>query len=323
MATTASASASSTASSGKHYTCLVAGATGAVGLAAVRELCRSPACARVTVLTRRPFDKRAVDGDVVEQQQQGGGGNGGGGDATTTTATTASTTTAAAAEKIDALELHDWSELPTYTPPPSPSSRPASVDAAVCALGTTMRAAGSKAAFRTVDYNYVVEFARLAVRLGAKHIVLVSSSGASSASWFTYMRTKGEAENAVAQLCKQNGVRLSVMRPGLLLTPPREGVARAGEAFAQRMAKSISPLRAGGRMAVWVEEVARAARFALEEEAEAAEASSSGAASSSSSSSSLVKRLGRIADWARVYSSRDIHLVAAAAPPGQQQQQRR
>ena len=40
------------------------------------------------------------------------------------------------------------------------------VDGAICALGTTMKLAGSQAAFRRVDHDYVVEAAGLARRAG-------------------------------------------------------------------------------------------------------------------------------------------------------------
>src|SRR5579872_5996694 len=49
---------------------------------------------------------------------------------------------------------------------------------AFCCLGTTLRAAGSAAAFRAVDFNLVVAYARAARALGAERFVLVSSVGA-------------------------------------------------------------------------------------------------------------------------------------------------
>ena len=42
------------------YRAVVVGATGAVGSALVRELLRSPACAGVVALTRRPADNLAL-----------------------------------------------------------------------------------------------------------------------------------------------------------------------------------------------------------------------------------------------------------------------
>src|SRR5580698_6590415 len=49
------------------------------------------------------------------------------------------------------------------------------VEAAFCTLGTTIKTAGSEEAFRLVDYDYVVEFARFARNAGAKMFVLLTS----------------------------------------------------------------------------------------------------------------------------------------------------
>lgn len=71
-------------------------------------------------------------------------------------------------------------------------------DAVLCALGTTRRAAGSRAAFRVVDHDYVVALARLARAQGATHFLLVSALGADPRSRVFYSRVKGEVEAAVA-----------------------------------------------------------------------------------------------------------------------------
>lgn len=72
------------------------------------------------------------------------------------------------------------------------------IDDAFCCLGTTRRDAGSAAAFKRVDLDYVVAFAKLARNAGATRFMLVSSVGASATSPLLYSRTKGEAEAAVA-----------------------------------------------------------------------------------------------------------------------------
>lgn len=83
----------------------------------------------------------------------------------------------------------------------------------VCALGTTMKKAGSKEAFRRVDYDYPLAIARLALSRGAQHYLLVSSTGASADSRFFYNRVKGELEDAVLGL----GFRsVTIVRPSLL-----------------------------------------------------------------------------------------------------------
>jgi uncharacterized protein YbjT (DUF2867 family) len=49
----------------------------------------------------------------------------------------------------------------------------AMVDDAFCALGTTIKIAGSRAAFRRVDFGYVVAFARAARAAGARRLMFV------------------------------------------------------------------------------------------------------------------------------------------------------
>jgi uncharacterized protein YbjT (DUF2867 family) len=83
----------------------------------------------------------------------------------------------------------------------------------VSALGTTMRKAGSKEAFRRVDYDYPLALARLALSRGAQHFLLVSSVGADPESRFFYTRVKGELEDAILAL----GFRsVTIVRPSLL-----------------------------------------------------------------------------------------------------------
>src|SRR3984957_18471142 len=62
------------------------------------------------------------------------------------------------------------------------------VDAVVCALGTTIGKAGSKEAFREVDYVLPLAFARSAHEYGVEIFVLVSASVASVRSAMFYPR---------------------------------------------------------------------------------------------------------------------------------------
>lgn len=87
------------------------------------------------------------------------------------------------------------------------------VDAVVCALGTTLRDAGSRRAFRTVDYDYPLTVARIARAHGARTYVLNSSLGAGPEAGSFYLRTKGQIEQAVA-MC--NYPSLTVVRPSLI-----------------------------------------------------------------------------------------------------------
>ena len=107
-------------------------------------------------------------------------------------------------------------------------------DRAVSALGTTMKAAGSRISFRAVDLSMVVAFGRAAQSAGARQIVTVSSVGADPASSNFYLRTKGEMEQSLAGMEFE---RLDILRPGLL-RGPRGGERRLGE----RLGIFASPL---------------------------------------------------------------------------------
>jgi uncharacterized protein YbjT (DUF2867 family) len=95
----------------------------------------------------------------------------------------------------------------------------ARVDDVYCALGTTLRTAGSKDAFRRVDHDYVVALGRLALRLCARRFLLVSSYGANKKALAFYSRVKGETENALSALGLP---QLLIFRPSLLQGPRDE-----------------------------------------------------------------------------------------------------
>ncbi|MGY6027716.1 NAD(P)H-binding protein [Phytobacter sp. AG2a] len=88
------------------------------------------------------------------------------------------------------------------------------VDTVFCCLGTTRREAGSKEAFIHADYTLVVDTALTGLRLGAQHMLVVSSMGANARSPFFYNRVKGEMENALRE---QGWERLTLARPSMLL----------------------------------------------------------------------------------------------------------
>lgn len=88
------------------------------------------------------------------------------------------------------------------------------VDDVFIALGTTIKVAGSKAAFRRVDFDGVLNTARAGRAAGATRLVVVSALGADHRSGVFYNRVKGEMEEAVAGL----GYRcVVVVRPSLLV----------------------------------------------------------------------------------------------------------
>ena len=88
------------------------------------------------------------------------------------------------------------------------------VDTVFCCLGTTRREAGSKEACIHADYTLVVDTALTGLRLGARHMLVVSALGANARSPFFYNRVKGEMENA---LMEQEWERLTIARPSMLL----------------------------------------------------------------------------------------------------------
>lgn len=88
-----------------------------------------------------------------------------------------------------------------------------SVDAALCALGTTLRQAGSLAARRRVDHDYPLAVARLVRGRGARAFALTSAMGAHPRSRIDYSRNKGELEQALKAL---DFPSLTLVRPGMI-----------------------------------------------------------------------------------------------------------
>jgi uncharacterized protein YbjT (DUF2867 family) len=111
------------------------------------------------------------------------------------------------------------------------------VDAIICALGTTIRQAGSRTRFRTVDFDYPLAFARLGRRHGCKHFLVVTALGANTRSRYFYNRVKGELEDSLRGL---DYPRLTIVRPSLLLGPRAE--LRLGEEVAKRVTRWLGPL---------------------------------------------------------------------------------
>ena len=101
-------------------------------------------------------------------------------------------------------------------------------DIAISALGTTIKQAGSQAAFESVDLDMVTAFAAAAKKSGARQMIAVSSVGADAGSPTFYLRTKGRMEAALRDMAFD---RLDIVRPGLLLGK-RDGPPRAGETIA-------------------------------------------------------------------------------------------
>ena len=111
-------------------------------------------------------------------------------------------------------------------------------DVYIC-LGTTIKKAGSKAAFRRVDFDYILKAAIVAKAGGANQCMLVSSAGADPDSLFFYTRVKGETEAAVREL---GFWATHIFRPGALVGNRSE--FRLGEKIGIGLSnalRSISP----------------------------------------------------------------------------------
>jgi len=124
-------------------------------------------------------------------------------------------------------------------------------DHVYCCLGTTMKKAGSKEAFRKVDHDYPLEIARMAYRNGARRFALVSAVGANSRSMFYYNRVKGQLEADLQEIPFQS---VYIMRPSMLLGPRKE--KRTGEELGKAVMKPLSFLFPSNMKPVHVSQVA-------------------------------------------------------------------
>lgn len=114
------------------------------------------------------------------------------------------------------------------------------VDDVFCALGTTIKKAGSQQAFRAVDFDAVVELGQWAKRVQAKHFAVVSSIGANARSNNFYLRTKGQMEHRLKQLGLES---LVIVRPSLLQGKRNE--FRMAEKMGEYIFKVFGPLMVG------------------------------------------------------------------------------
>lgn len=108
------------------------------------------------------------------------------------------------------------------------------VDDVFIALGTTIKVAGSEAAFRQVDFDAVVTTARAARAAGATRLAVVSALGADSDSRVFYNRVKGDMQAAITQL----GYASVVIAQPSLLIGDRAALGqptRAGEVWITRL----------------------------------------------------------------------------------------
>ena len=134
---------------------------------------------------------------------------------------------------------------------------PVAVDDVFIALGTTIKVAGSKAAFKALDFDAVLALATQAKAQGATRLAVVSAMGASAQSAVFYNQVKGEMETAVNQLGFQTVV---IARPSLL-AGDRESLKQP-ERIAEKLSlvafKWLKPLIPANYQAINASDVAAA-----------------------------------------------------------------
>jgi uncharacterized protein YbjT (DUF2867 family) len=102
--------------------------------------------------------------------------------------------------------IHPFDQLETL-------ELPFTTDHVFCCLGTTIKKAKSKTAFAKVDFDYVVNTAKLGIEHGAKHFLVMSSIGTSSNAPSFYLKTKARMEQSIQSL---NYPSVSIFRPSVL-----------------------------------------------------------------------------------------------------------
>lgn len=141
----------------------------------------------------------------------------------------------------------DFAALPALPP----------ADEAYLALGTTIKVAGSQAAFRAVDHDANLAVAKAAMAAGVRRVGLVSAMGADAGSRVFYSRVKGELEDALAKMPFEG---LVIARPSMLVGN-RETLGqpvRRGEVLAARLGQAIGFLIPANYKPIEAAAVARA-----------------------------------------------------------------
>ncbi|MCO5248104.1 MAG: NAD(P)H-binding protein [Chitinophagales bacterium] len=100
---------------------------------------------------------------------------------------------------------------------------------AFCCLGTTIKKAGSQEAFRKVDYQYVLNFAKAVKNIGCQNLSVITALGTNKPSRIFYNQVKYEIAEALKDLQLR---QLNILQPSLLLGEREE--ARLGEEVSQK-----------------------------------------------------------------------------------------
>ncbi|WP_368502998.1 oxidoreductase [Alkalihalophilus sp. As8PL] len=114
------------------------------------------------------------------------------------------------------------------------------VDDVFICIGTTIKKAKTKEAFKKVDFDYPVKVATMARNKGASRLLVISAIGADHSSRVFYSRVKGEMEEAIKKLSYPH---VDIFRPSLLLGEREE--FRLGEKMGEVGVKLLKPVLAG------------------------------------------------------------------------------
>ena len=107
-------------------------------------------------------------------------------------------------------------------------------------MGTTTGSAGSKEMYSKIEFDYVYNTAKIALKNGASRFITVSSAGANINSLFFYTKIKGKIEDAISRLGFD---AVYIFRPSFILGDRKEH--RTGEKAMMFIVKLISPLLVG------------------------------------------------------------------------------
>jgi len=138
------------------------------------------------------------------------------------------------------------------------------IDDAFIALGTTIKVAGSQAAFRSIDFDAVLAVAKAAQAAGANRLGVVSAMGANARSGIFYNRVKGEMEDALRQLGYPT---LIIARPSML-AGDRASLAqppRPAEKWVSAVLALLNPVLPANYQAISAGRVAHALLSAMQD----------------------------------------------------------
>lgn len=188
------------------FSALVLGATGQVGTQIVRQLAFNPRVSSVTLLLRRPFVTPLnpcpdpSPSDYLSSYSK------------------------------FSHELIDYDRLPDYF------HLFFSHDVVFCAVGTHSSYSSDRQLFYKVDHHYVLDAARLAKAAGCHHFIAITVKGANPHSKLFYLKVKGEVEE---DLKAMHFYRLSIYKPGLLLSSTPRGIDKSPPSWLESLVTSV------------------------------------------------------------------------------------